>query len=33
MGQKHFWNYFVFNQSYLAEGKIAPVVIMPYQAK
>jgi len=26
MMQKHCWNYFAFNQSYLAEGKIAPVV-------
>ena len=24
--QKHCWNYFDFNQSYLAKGKIAPVV-------
>ena len=24
--QKHHWNYFAFNQSYLAKGKIAPVV-------
>jgi len=28
MRQKHCWNYFAFNQSYLAEGKIAPVVLL-----
>ena len=33
MRQKHCWNYFAFNQSYLAEGKIAPVVILPYETK
>jgi len=26
MWQEHCWNYFAFNQSYLAEGKITPVV-------
>jgi len=25
MRQKHCWNYFAFNQSYLVKGKIAPV--------
>jgi len=29
MTQKHCWNYFAFNQLYLAEGKIAPVVLLP----
>jgi len=33
MTQKHCWNYFAFNQSYLAEGKIAPVVLLPHEAK
>jgi len=28
MRQKHCWNYFAFNQSYLAEGKIAPAVLL-----
>jgi len=31
--QKHSWNYFAFNQSYLAEGKIAPGVLLPHKAK
>ena len=26
MRQKHCWNYFAFNQSYLVKGKIAPVI-------
>jgi len=26
-------NYFAFNQSYLAKGKIAPVILMPHVAK
>jgi len=30
---KHYWNYFAFNQSYLAKGKIAPVVLLPHEAK
>jgi len=33
MMQKHCWNYFAFNQSYLAKGKIAPVVALPHEAK
>ena len=33
MRQKHCWNHFAFNQSYLAEGKIAPVILLPHQAK
>jgi len=33
MRQKNCWNYFAFNQSYLAEGKITPVVILPYEKK
>jgi len=33
MIQKHCWNYFAFNQSYLAKGKITPVVALPYEAK
>jgi len=33
MRQKHCWNYFVVNQSYLAIGKRAPVVILPHGAK
>jgi len=33
MRQKHCWNYFAINQSYLAKGKIAPVVILPHDAK
>jgi len=31
MKQKHCWKYFAFNQSYLAEGKIAPVVLLPQE--
>jgi len=31
MRQKHCWNYFAFNQSYLAKGKIAPVVLLPLE--
>jgi len=30
MRQKHYWNYFAFNQSYLAKAKIAPVVLLPH---
>jgi len=30
--QKHSYNYFAFNQSYLAEGKIASVVLLPREA-
>jgi len=33
MMQKLCWNYFAFNQSYLVEGKIAPVVLLPHEAK
>jgi len=33
MRQKHCCNYFAFTQSYLAEGKIAPVVLLPHEAK
>jgi len=25
--------YFAFNQSYLAKGKIAPLVLLPHEAK
>jgi len=32
-GAKALQNYFAFNQSYLAEGKIIPVVILPHKAK
>jgi len=30
---KHCWNYFAFNQSYLAKGKIAPAGLLPHEAK
>jgi len=30
MRQKRCWNYFAFNQSYLAKGKIAPAVLLKY---
>jgi len=33
MRQKHCWNYFAFNQSYLDKGKIAPVVLLPHEVK
>jgi len=33
MKQKHCCNYFAFNQSYLAKGKIAPAVLLPHEAK
>jgi len=33
MRQKHCWKYFAFNQLYLAKGKIAPVVLLPHEAK
>jgi len=33
MIQKHCWNCFAFNQSQLAKGKIAPVVVLPHEAK
>jgi len=33
MRQKYFWSYFAFNQSYLAKGKIAPVVLLPHETK
>jgi len=33
MRQKHSYNYFAFNQSYLTEGKIASVVLLPHEAK
>jgi len=33
MRQKHYWNYFAFNQSYLAKGKIALAVLLPHEAK
>ena len=33
MMQKHCWNNFAFNQSYLAEGKINPVVFCLTKAK
>jgi len=26
-------NYFAFNQSYLAKGKIAPIVLSPHESK
>jgi len=28
MRQKHYWNCFAFNQSYLAKGKTAPAVLL-----
>jgi len=30
---KHCWNYFAFNQSYLAKGEIAPVVLLLHETK
>jgi len=33
MTQRHSWNYFAFNQSYLAKGKIAAVVLLLHEAK
>jgi len=33
MRQKHSYNSFAFNQSYLAEGIIASVVLLPHEAK
>jgi len=33
MTHRHSWNYFDFNQSYLAKGKIAPVVLLLHEAK
>jgi len=33
MRQKYCWNYFAFNQSCLAKGKIAPVVLLPHESK
>jgi len=33
MTQKHCWNYFAFNKSYMAEGKILPAVLLPHEAK
>jgi len=33
MRQKHCWNYFAFNQSYLTESKIAPVILLPHENK
>jgi len=30
---KDCYNYFAFNQSYLAEDKIAPVLLLPHEAK
>jgi len=33
MRQKHCWNNFALNQSYLAKGKIAPVLVFPHEAK
>jgi len=33
MRQKHSYNYFAFNQSYLAEGKTASLVLLPYDTK
>ena len=31
--QNHCWNYFAFNQLYLAKGKIAPFLVLPHEAK
>jgi len=31
MRQNHSWNYFAFNQWYLAKGKIARAVLLPYE--
>jgi len=33
MRQNHCWKCFAFNQSYLAKGKIALVVLLPHEAK
>jgi len=33
MRQKYSYNYFAFNQSFLAEGKIASVVLLSHEAK
>jgi len=33
MRQKHSYNYFAFNQSYLAKDKIASVMLLPQEAK
>jgi len=33
MRQKHCWNYFAFNQSYLAEGKIVPEILLAHDTK
>jgi len=33
MKQKHVCNYFAIKQSYLAESKIASVVLLPHEAK
>jgi len=33
MRQNHCYNYFAFNQSCLAEGKITPAVFLPHEAK
>jgi len=33
MIQQHCWNNFAFNQSYVAEGKIALVIVLPHEAK
>jgi len=31
MRQKHSYNYFALNESYLVEGKIASVVLLPHE--
>ena len=33
MSQEHRWHYFAFNQFFLANGKIAPEVLLPHDAK
>jgi len=33
MRQNHCWKCFAFNQSYLAKGKIALVVLLPHEVK
>jgi len=33
MRQKHSYNYFPFNESYLTESKIPSVVLLPHEAK
>jgi len=32
MRQKHCWNNFAFNQSYLAKGKIVQAILLPHES-